>query len=137
MSFKRVASRVTSCPKASKKARKSKRAIRTAKLSSLLNSLPSRGIAVPPRKSMALRDPLVIKKSRHPSGIKKTMPSRKLPRKGVPSRDRGIMVPRDRGIMGPCMTGKRKKKVNQHGKGLFSVLIPLLATAISTAVASA
>ena len=31
---------------------------------------------------------------------------------------------------------RKSKKVVQRGKGLFSILVPLLATAISTAVAS-
>ena len=35
------------------------------------------------------------------------------------------------------MEKKMKKLVNQRGKGLFSILVPLLATVISTAVASA
>ena len=32
--------------------------------------------------------------------------------------------------------GRKSKKVVQKGKGLFSILVPLLATAISTAVAN-
>ena len=31
---------------------------------------------------------------------------------------------------------RQRKKINQRGNGVFSVLLPLLATAISTAVAS-
>ena len=56
-----------------------------------------------------------------------------MPRK-VKSRQQRVVI---RKTHNKKRSKKRKsKKVVQRGKGLFSILVPLLATAISTAVAS-
>ena len=59
--------------------------------------------------------------------------SSNMPRK-VKSRQQRVVI---RKTHNKKRSKKRKsKKVVQRGKGLFSILVPLLATAISTAVAS-